>query len=97
MKPEIRAKKDKCTLVASVDHGKLRVLGVSDDPLIILKGQVCEPREAGRQVVVVQRHAVRDAPMPPAPHGNSATDFAEDGELRATGVSVVGPPRYFEG
>jgi hypothetical protein len=41
---------------------------VSDDPLIILKGQVCEPREAGRQVVVVQRHAVRDAPMPPAPH-----------------------------
>jgi hypothetical protein len=27
MKPEIRAKKDKCALVASVDHGKLRVLG----------------------------------------------------------------------
>jgi hypothetical protein len=27
MKPETRAKKDKCTLVASVDHGKLRVLG----------------------------------------------------------------------
>ena len=29
--------------------------------------------------------------MPPGPHGDSATDFAEDGKLRATGVSVVGP------
>ena len=47
MKPEIRAKKDKCRLVASVDHGKLRVLGVSDEPLVILKGQVCELREVG--------------------------------------------------
>jgi hypothetical protein len=39
MKPETRAKKDKCALVASVDHGKLRVLGVSDDPLIVLEGR----------------------------------------------------------
>jgi hypothetical protein len=36
MTPETRAKKDKCTLVVSVDGDKLRILGVQDDPLIIL-------------------------------------------------------------
>jgi hypothetical protein len=45
--PEIRAKKDKCTLVASVDHGRLRILGVSNEPLIILEGQVCELKASG--------------------------------------------------
>jgi len=70
MKPEIRAKKDKCTLVASVDHGKLRVLGASDDPLVILEGQVFELRASGGQVHVIQRNAPRDTPAPPDPHEN---------------------------
>jgi hypothetical protein len=34
------AKKDKCTLVTSVDHCQLQVWGVQDDPLVILEGQV---------------------------------------------------------
>jgi hypothetical protein len=59
MTPETRAKKDKCTLVVSAAEGKLRILGASDDPLIILKGQVCERRAVGGQVHVVQR----DAPL----------------------------------
>jgi hypothetical protein len=69
MKPEIRAKKDKCTLVASVDHGKLRVLGVSDEPLVILKGQVCELREVGGRVHVIQREGMplRETPAASAP------------------------------
>jgi hypothetical protein len=45
--PEMRAKMDKCTLVASVDHGRLRFLGVSNEPLIILEGQVCELNDCG--------------------------------------------------
>jgi hypothetical protein len=49
MKPEIRAKKDKCSLVASVDHGKLRVLGASDDPIVVLEGQVLELRASAGQ------------------------------------------------
>ena len=40
MKPETRAKKDNWTLIASIDHGKLRVLGVRDEPLVILEGRV---------------------------------------------------------
>jgi hypothetical protein len=59
MTPETRAKKDKCTIVASAAEGKLRILGVSDEPLVILKGQVCELRAVGGQVHVVQR----DAPL----------------------------------
>ena len=34
MTPEIRAKKDKCTLAVYVDGDKLRILGASDDPLL---------------------------------------------------------------
>jgi hypothetical protein len=64
MTPETRAKKDKCTLVVSVDGDKLRILGVQDDPLIILKGQVCELRAVGGQVHVVQR----DAPLSDRSH-----------------------------
>jgi hypothetical protein len=62
MTPETRAKKDKCTLVVSADGDKLRILGASDDPLIILKGQVCELRAVGKQVHVIQRHAVPGCP-----------------------------------
>ena len=82
MKPEIRAKKDKCTLVASVDHGKLRVLGVSDEPLIVLEGQVLELRASGTQIHVVQRDAPRDTPAPPDPHEDSET-VVSDGARRA--------------
>ena len=78
MTPEIRAKKDKCTFVVSVDAGKLRVLGVQDEALVILKGQSLELREVGGQVVVIQRDTPRDAPAPPDPHEDSETDFAED-------------------
>jgi hypothetical protein len=38
MTPETRAKKDKCTLAVYADGDKLRILGASDDPLIIFKG-----------------------------------------------------------
>jgi hypothetical protein len=62
MKPETRAKKDKCTLVASVDHGKLRVLGVQDEPLVILEGKVLELRAVGGQV-----HAIQRMPRGPPP------------------------------
>jgi hypothetical protein len=75
MKPEIRAKKDKCTLVASVDHGKLRVLGASDDPVVVLEGRVLELRASGTQVHVIQRDAVRDTSAPPDPYEDSQTDF----------------------
>jgi hypothetical protein len=44
---------DKCTLVVSAAEGKLRILGVSDEPLVILKRQVCELREVGGQVHVI--------------------------------------------
>ena len=75
MHPETRAKKDKCTIVATVDGDKLRILGVQDDPLIILQGQVCELRAVGKQVHVIQRDAVREAPpSPPDPHEDSDTD-----------------------
>jgi hypothetical protein len=67
MTPETRAKKDKCTLVVSVDGDKLRILGMQDDPLIILKGQVCELRAVGGQVHVVQR----DAPLSDRSHQGS--------------------------
>ena len=67
MKPEIRAKKDKCTLVASVDHGKLRVLGASDDPIVVLEGQVLELRASAGQVHVVQR----DTPLSDRSHQGS--------------------------
>ena len=98
MTPETRAKKDKCRLVVSADGDKLRILGASDDPLIILKGQVCELRAVGKQVHVIQRDAVHEGPpSAPDPHEDFDTDFAEDGKLRATGVAVVGPPRYFAG
>jgi hypothetical protein len=49
---------------------------MSDEPLVILKGQVCELREAGGQVVIVQRDAVRDTPAPSDPHEDSDTDYA---------------------
>lgn len=39
MTPQIRAKKDKCTFVVSVDQGKLRVFGVQESPLIVLEGR----------------------------------------------------------
>ena len=62
MKPEIRAKKDKCSLVASVDKGKLRVLGVQDEPLVILEGQVLELRASGTPVHVIQRECCAGYP-----------------------------------
>ena len=78
MKPEIRAKKDKCTLVASIDHGKLRVLGVRDEPLVILEGQSLELRASGTQVHVIQRDTPHDAPAPPDPHEEISSDFDEE-------------------
>ena len=77
-KPETRALKDKCTLIASVDGGKLRILGVSDEPLVILKGQECALRELNGQVQVVQRDRVSDAPSAPDPHEDAETDFEDD-------------------
>ena len=79
MTQEKRAKKDKCTLVVSVDGGKLRILGASDDPLIILTGRICELRESGGQVHVIQRDAgpwENQTPSPPDPHEDSDTDYA---------------------
>jgi hypothetical protein len=78
MKPETRAKKDKCTLVASIDHGKLRVLGVGKNPSSFWRGRVSScgrpdavagPRAAGLRRADA-RHpedARRDAPAPPGP------------------------------
>jgi hypothetical protein len=51
-------KKVKCTLAVSTADGELRILGASDEPLVILKGQVCELREVGGQVHVIQRVAM---------------------------------------
>jgi len=45
-------------------------LGVQDDPLVILEGQVFELRASGGQVHVIQRNAPRDTPAPPDPHEN---------------------------
>jgi hypothetical protein len=59
-----------------------RFWGVSDEPLIILKGQSLELREAGGQVVVIQRDTPRDAPAPPDPYEFSDTDFADRGAVR---------------
>jgi hypothetical protein len=79
MTPETRAKKDKCTLAVYADGDKLRILGASDDPLVILKGQVCELRAVGKQVHVIQRHAVRESPpSPPDPHEDSGSDDFEE-------------------
>jgi hypothetical protein len=61
-----------------------RILGASDEPLIILKGQSLELREAGGQVVVIQRDTPRDAPAPPDPHEDSDTDFTDGGLRLAT-------------
>jgi len=79
MTPETRAKKDKCTLAVYADGDKLRILGASDDPLIILKGQVCELRAVGKQVHVIQRDAVRESPpSSPDPHEDSGSDDFEE-------------------
>jgi hypothetical protein len=77
MKPETRAKKDKCTLVASIDHGKLRVLGVQDEPVVVLEGQSLELRHVAGQVHVIQRDTPRDAPAPPDPHEEISSDLDE--------------------
>jgi hypothetical protein len=82
MKPEIRAKKDKCTLVASVDHGKLRVLGASDDPIVVLEGQVLELRASaghprasgGRRQDSVGRNSKGARFSTPAPAEDSRLD-----------------------
>jgi hypothetical protein len=87
MTPETRAKKDKCTLVVSAAEGKLRILGVSDEPLVILKGQVCELREVGGRVHVIQREAMplwETPPSPPDPYEDSDTapaPAADDGRI----------------
>jgi hypothetical protein len=61
--------------VFSADGDKLRILGVQDDHLIILKAQVCELRAVGKQVHVIPRDAVREAPpSAPDPHEDSDTD-----------------------
>jgi hypothetical protein len=79
MTPQIRAKKDKYTLAVYVDGDKLRILGASDEPLIILKGQICELRAVGKQVHVIQRDAVRESPpSPPDPHEDSGSDDFEE-------------------
>jgi hypothetical protein len=81
MTPETRAKKDKCILVVTVDGDKLRILGASDDPLIILKGQVCELRAVGKQVHVIQRDATPLRETPPSlpdPHEESGSDDFEE-------------------
>jgi hypothetical protein len=91
MTQETRAKKDKCTLVVSVDGDKLRILGASDEPLIILKGQICELRESGGQVHVIQRDAgpwENQTPSPPDPYEDSDTDFATPVSRRTTAGSV---------
>jgi hypothetical protein len=54
-------------------------LGVSDEPLVILKRQVCELREVGGQVHVIQREAMplpETPPSPPDPNEDSDTDYA---------------------
>jgi len=94
MTPEIRAKKDKCTFAVSIDHGKLRVLVVSDEPLIILKGQSLELREAGGQVVVIQRDTPRDAPAPPDPHEDSETGLRGSGGLCGPKGPEGSPPFF---
>ena len=78
MKPETRAKKDKCTLVASIDHGKLRVLGVGTNSSLFWRGQSLELRAFGTQVHVIQRDTLRDAPAPPDPHEEISSDFDEE-------------------
>jgi hypothetical protein len=57
---------------ARLDGDKLRILGVQDDPLIILKGQVCERRAIGKQVM-----SSRGMPRatPPDPYEDSDTDY----------------------
>ena len=77
MKPETRAKKDKWTLIASIDHGKLRVLGVRDEPLVILEGQSLELRASGTQVHVIQRDARARYAGAAGPHEDSDAEFAE--------------------
>jgi hypothetical protein len=91
MTPEIRAKKDKCTLVASVDHGKLRVLGVSDEPLVVLEGQILELRASGGQVHGIQKDPPRDTPRSAGPREDSETDFAERGCARTYGSGGIAP------
>jgi len=69
-----------------------RFWGVSDEPLIILKGQSLELREAGGQVVVIQRDTPRDAPAPPDPYEFSDTDFADRGACADLRVRRDRPP-----
>jgi hypothetical protein len=90
MKPEIRANKDKCSLVASVDHGKLRVLGVSDEPLVVLEGQVLELRASGGQGPRHPEDAPRDTPAPPDPHEDSGSGF--EGSASSSGMTLSGTP-----
>jgi hypothetical protein len=97
MKPEIRAKKDKCTLVASVDHGKLRVLGVSDEPRRRFGG--AGPRAAGVRDTGA-RHpegCCARHPSPPDPYEDSET-VVSDGSpagngMTSAGMALFGRPR----
>ena len=67
---------------------------MSDEPLVILKGQVCELREAGGQVVIVQRDAVRDTPAPSDPHEDSETGLRGSGGLCGPKGPEGSPPFF---